>query len=153
VRSLAIAGRLAPYKNFPALPIPADVEIPTCSNCGTEWIDRTTAIAVDAALALEAAKVQIKVGAEAIEALSPTINQRDLEIRLGLSVGYLSKIKHGRETPSPPLVALLALLADRPGRLREVERVWETGQLPPRLTSDNVTHVESQVESADSVAS
>ena len=42
--------RTARYKNMAALPIQDDLAIPTSRACGTEWIDRPTAHAVDAAL-------------------------------------------------------------------------------------------------------
>ena len=43
-------GRLTRYKTFPALPIPADLPIPTCDSCGEEWIDEATAVALDKVL-------------------------------------------------------------------------------------------------------
>jgi NMD protein affecting ribosome stability and mRNA decay len=51
VAPLAKAGRRTLYRNFPDLEIPADLEIPTCSKCGAEWIDFQTAARIDAALA------------------------------------------------------------------------------------------------------
>jgi hypothetical protein len=135
---LAVAGRRSPFKNFRSLEIPADVEIPTCSNCGTEWIDEKTAARVDAALA-EAAAVKLKeLARAALDVVSATINQRDLEIQLGLSAGYLSKVKHGKETPSATLVGLLGLLAASPKRLAQIDHLWSKGILPPRITTDHV---------------
>ena len=54
---------------------------------------------------------------------------------MGLSPGYLSKVKHGKEAPSTQLVALLALLATRPQRMAEIQRVWERLRLCPRIAS------------------
>ena len=127
VERLAVSGRRSPWKQFPSLPIPAELEIPTCAKCGAEWFDRKTALAVDAALGREAENLMRRIAREAIDALSLTINQRDLEAQLGLSAGYISKVKHGKETPSAQLVAALSLLASQPSRLEEVERIWETG--------------------------
>lgn len=50
IRPLAREGRVMPYKNGLALPVPADLFIPTCSDCGSEWIDEPTAHALDNAL-------------------------------------------------------------------------------------------------------
>ena len=46
---LAKAGRKERYKAL-MLEIPAHVEIPTCNNCGSEWMDPATARAIDQAL-------------------------------------------------------------------------------------------------------
>lgn len=146
VESVAVAGRRVPFKNFPALELPDEIAIPTCTACGTEWIDRKSAERLDAALAEVAGEALTRLAREAIEALGATTNQRDLEVRLGVSPGYLSKVKHGRETPSAPLVASLALLAVSPRRMQELEHVWTSGRLPPRVTVTQVTRVEGVVD-------
>lgn len=152
VEPAAAPGRRSPFRNFPDLEIPATLAIPTCSSCGTEWIDRETARKIDEALAAQSAVVLGDVARQAIEALSATMSQRELEATLGLSAAYLSKVRHGKETPSAPLVALLSLLAARPGRIEEVERVWATGRLSPRIVSTNVSRVDLQVDSDVAVA-
>lgn len=149
---LAVAGRTSPWKHFPALPISADIEIPTCSSCGTEWIDRKTAERVDADLAKAAAALMSKVARDAIGVLGASMNQRDLETELGLSAGYLSKVKHGKETPSAALVGLLSLLAVRTVRLDEVSHVWETGSLPPRITTDYFSKFDLAADEAQSAS-
>lgn len=138
----AAAGRTSPWKQFASLPIPAEFQIPTCSKCGAEWIDGKTAAALDAALEQAAAQRLTKLVREALEVLGGCVSQRELEAELGLSAGYLSKVKHGKETPSAQLVGLLALLASRPARLDQLTHVWETGELPPRVTNDHFTTVE-----------
>lgn len=63
----------------------------------------------------------------AIEQLFPQhIGMRQLEALLGLSKGYLSKLRHShRMTPSPVLVSLLALLAVDPAqRISELVEFW-----------------------------
>ncbi len=152
VEPVMVPGRLSPFRNFPELEIPATLAIPTCSNCGAEWIDRETAGKVDEALAARSAVVLGDVARQAIEALSATMSQRELETTLGLSAAYLSKVRHRKEAPSAPLVALLSLLAARPARIEEVERVWATGRLAPRVVGTNVSRVDLKVESDVAVA-
>ncbi len=145
-------GRRSPFRNFPALELPATLAIPTCANCGAEWIDRETARRIDEALAAQSALVLADVARQAIEALGATTSQRELEATLGLSAAYLSKVRHGREVPSAPLVALLSLLAARPARIDEVMHVWTTGRLSPRIASTNVSRVDLEVEAGEAVA-
>ncbi|HEY3411765.1 MAG TPA: helix-turn-helix domain-containing protein [Armatimonadota bacterium] len=152
VEPLAKAGRRTLYRNFPDLEIPADLEIPTCSNCGAEWIDSHTAARIDAALAKVAAERLGKLAREAIETLTTDLSQTELEKQLGLSAGYLSKVKRGRESPSAQLVGLLALLASRPRRLAQLEYLWQTGELPPRITRDHITRPPSDIVSNEPVA-
>lgn len=52
----------------------------------------------------------------------PVQTQRALEKRLGLSTGYLCRLRSGAGTPSDSLVAVLVLLANEPGRLDELPR-------------------------------
>ena len=113
-------GRTAQYKGF-ALEVPAELEIPTCGTCGAEWMDGATARKLDAAL--EAA-LQARLRADALallDRLVEHVTQREMEQILGLSAGYLSKVRTGTSTPSPMLVACLRLLSrDTERRLREV---------------------------------
>ena len=54
------------------------------------------------------------------------VEQKRIELLLGLSQGYLSHIKAGRHAPSPMLVAELVLLAKDPERrLKELEAFWK----------------------------
>lgn len=50
VHPLAKAGRTRRYKDVPVMAIPSNVEIPTCSNCGAEWVGLEDAKRIDAAL-------------------------------------------------------------------------------------------------------
>ena len=43
-------GRTGTYSNVSALDIPADFPIPTCANCGVEWLDHDTAEGLDRVL-------------------------------------------------------------------------------------------------------
>jgi hypothetical protein len=134
-----LEGRTSPYKNFPALAIPGDLQIPTCGNCGAEWIGARDAERIDAALAEAAGDALSRLAREALGCLVDGITQRDLEECLGLSPGYLSKVKRGHEVPSPALVSALVLLAVRPGRVRELENIWSTLRLPPRLATEQLS--------------
>jgi transcriptional regulator with XRE-family HTH domain len=116
-------GRRMRYRHIPDLELPEELELPTCSACGEGWIDVETSQRLE--VALEAAyRAELARKAErAIEALRPHIPQRDLERLLGVSAGWLSKVKNGKET-SAPLAALLMLLAERPHRVDELHRLW-----------------------------
>ena len=126
VTPMAGKGREMLYRNFPSLALPDDLEIPTCSTCGDHWFDHKTLESIDAALKLRAREVRSAISKMSIQLLVESTHQRELEGLLDLSPGYLSKVKHGQETPSASLTALLGLLAARPGRLREIERLWST---------------------------
>ncbi len=141
---VSASGQKMLYRNFPALSLPDELTIPTCSRCGEQWFDDETLKSVDSALKTEAQRVRHLIAAEALRLLSLSSNQRDIEATLDLSPGYLSKVKHGKESPSATLVALLALLACRPARLREIERVWSAGKIPVRApVTASVTGYES----------
>jgi hypothetical protein len=105
------------------LAVPEDLPIPTCDACGEQWIDRTTAQAMDEALEQQyQSRLGELAGAYLEKLAAQHITQRRLEQILGLSQGYLSKIRAGTSRPSPMLVSCLFLLAmDPEGRLREVE--------------------------------
>jgi transcriptional regulator with XRE-family HTH domain len=61
-----------------------------------------------------------------IEELTQQVEQRLVERLLGLSEGYISKLKRGEREPSADLAAHLATLARNPKkRLRELEETWE----------------------------
>lgn len=61
----------------------------------------------------------------AIQAIELVVQQKDVERALGLSTGYLSKLKNGGRDPSPDLVAHLATIARNPKkRLHEIEEAW-----------------------------
>ena len=126
VRALAKVGRRTRHKTM-VLEVPADLEIPTCDRCGAEWYDDTTARTVDEALeGIYRRELRERVRT-AIDALAEHVSQREMERMLGLSHGYLSKLRNGACDPSPELVGNLALLAHDPKRrLRELEEFWGT---------------------------
>jgi len=131
VRPLAAGGRTARYRTLAAVPIPVDILIPTCTKCGAEWLDEETTKALDRALeAGYRAELRTRA-ARAIEAISRHAAQRRIELLLGLSQGYLSKVRAGARDPSAELVSQLALLAGDPeARLRELEDYWNRPSVP-----------------------
>ena len=130
VRLRTRPGRTIRYKTITALPLPADLAIPTCSRCRAEYVDEETAQRLDGILPnLYLAELR-RLAHEAIQTLRGHISQRKLELRIGLSQGYLSRLITDAGRPSPALVLLLAQLAQDPtSRLSEVERFW--ARLPP----------------------
>jgi hypothetical protein len=107
-------GRVRTYKNVD-LEVPGDVEIPTCENCGAEWIDGTTAKALDTAMETIYEETQRERLEEALgKILEHESNQTRIERALSVSPGYLSKLKHERRVPSGLLVSVLDLISEDP---------------------------------------
>lgn len=124
VRILAKPGRTMRYKNFPALEVPARLEIPTCDNCGEMWFDSKTSRTVSREMEKVFRGELRRRVAHIIDLLSKVITQGQLEMLLGQSQGYLSKLKSGERTPSPELMIELALIARDPKkRIREIQEI------------------------------
>lgn len=118
-----------PFRNMAALAVPGTLAIPTCDHCGNEWIDPKTAEALDAALQSAYADELHKRLDAALDRILTTaeIPQRRLEQLLGLSVGYLSRLRGRRGDASAQVVSVLALLAQDPKRrLKELDQLWES---------------------------
>jgi hypothetical protein len=127
IRPLAKEGRRMPFRNMTALRVPSTLAIPTCDNCGNEWIDPKTAQALDEALqGAYANELHRRLeGAIALILKTAEIPQRRLEQLLGLSVGYLSRLRARRGDASAQVVSALALLARDPKRrLKELDQLW-----------------------------
>jgi hypothetical protein len=123
IRPAARAGRTTRYKTL-VLAIPADLAIPTCDNCGAEWIDAATAAALDNALEFAFGVEAQAQAAMLLDEMAGEVTQRRMEAVLGLSQGYLSKVRSGTSAPSAMLLACLRLLARHPAnRIRELENV------------------------------
>lgn len=61
-----------------------------------------------------------------VRAVLPDPKDADrIERDLGLSRGYLSRLRTGRKIPSEPLVVMLTLIHERPSTLKRVEAMWE----------------------------
>ncbi len=125
IRQVARAGRLTTYKNASGLEVPAALAIPTCARCGSEWMDEATAKAIDRAMEPVYQQRLREMVVQSIETLSAIVSQGELERKLGMAQGYLSKLKKGRRNPSPEIALQLAMIARHPERrLREIDEIW-----------------------------
>src|SRR5687768_508573 len=100
VLETAVAGRKTRYRCAPDLEIPAHVAIPTCNRCGTEYLDARATERLEEGLREAWQRMLTEKAEAAIETLKHQVPQRELERLLGLSGGYLSKLKSGKETSS-----------------------------------------------------
>jgi len=118
-------GRSFPYKQVPALEIDDDFQIPTCDTCGEMFIGAAVAKKLDAHLERQYQRLLGNVVKSAIARIATHAPQQELEQLLGLSHGYLSKLRNGRKDPSPTLVGELMMLAENPRkRVAELRRHW-----------------------------
>lgn len=133
VRKRTRPGRTIRYRNMNALAVPETIPIPTCSRCHAEYIDSETAAALEGALREAYRRALQQRARQAIDIVTSHISQRRLELLLGLSQGYLSRLRAGAGNPSPELVSHLALIAHDPAvRLQELDRYWaHPDGLPP----------------------
>jgi hypothetical protein len=77
-----------------------------------------------------------RLAEQELRALSPYISQRQLEFRIGLAQGYLSRLLAQAGNPSSALVLLLGLLARDPqARLSEAQTYWQAPGPEPALLS------------------
>jgi hypothetical protein len=127
VRLVAKPGRRTTYK-FLELDVPADLAIPTCDHCGMEWHNDATAERFDEAMEQVFRRELTGIAQRALEHIDNAgVRQSEVERAIGLSPGYLSKIKRGERTPEPVLVAQLAIISMNPSaRLSEAQKVWTT---------------------------
>lgn len=124
LRPTAKAGRRMPVRQIPDLEIPRDLPVPTCDACHAEILGDKDLARLGAAMEAEF-KRALGVKAEvAIRDLGGVINQRELERLIGVSAGYVSKVKNGQTEPSGPLTALLMLLARDTRRIAELRDAW-----------------------------
>jgi hypothetical protein len=124
VRPFARPGRTMRYRTLLAFPVPADCAIPTCSRCQSEYVGTETRERLGVLLAPLYERELTHRLQLALKEVLTVISQRKLELQLGLSQGYLSRLLTGAGRPSEPLLALLMLLAGDPkARLMELERL------------------------------
>jgi hypothetical protein len=107
------------------LAIPPDFEVPTCDQCGAEWLDHSTAKRLNEVLEGTYRRRLTAAAKRSLSRIREHTSQRALEVLLGLSQGYLSKLLSGKRAPSAELVAGLVLVARDPKRrLSELGRFW-----------------------------
>ncbi len=129
IRPVAGAGRFMPYRNMEALGVPDDFLLPTCDHCGAEWINESTAQALDEVLDKEYRLLLRERVRKAIEVIATHVSQKRLEMLLGISQGYLSRLRSGERDPSPELVSNLVLISHDPMvRVEELEQLWGNKQ-------------------------
>lgn len=122
VMPIARSGRTAPYKSIPNLPVPADLEIQTCDRCGEEWMTPEDAVRIDAAMD----RVYRQELLNRLRAVLPDAKEASrIERDLGLSRGYLSRLRKTTRPPTESLLAILALFHQHPSTLRQVEAFWQ----------------------------
>ena len=125
LRPSARPGRVVWYRNT-VLTLPAALRLPACWRCKHEPLGRDVLPPAQLEPLYRAALCQR--AALAIVRVQNYRSQRHLERMLGLSQGYLSKLRASDGVPGAPLVSLLALLAKHPHLIGELEDYWT---MPP----------------------
>jgi transcriptional regulator with XRE-family HTH domain len=113
-----------PFRQIPDLEIPADVSIPTCDTCGEEILGKDDLAALDAAMSAAYTRALSRKSEVAIRELGGAIHQRELERLIGVSAGYVSKLKNAQSEPSGPMTALLMLLASDAKLVDRLRTLW-----------------------------
>lgn len=118
-------NRTIPYRTLPALPLPSDLVIACCKRCKSLFPEQSAPDELRLRLqALYVESLQSRIRT-ALAVLKQSISQRRLELLLGLSQGYLSRLKAGAGNPSSELVLLLALLSlDPEKQLANLQQFW-----------------------------
>ena len=125
VHPSARPGRVVRYRNA-ALSLPAELRLPACRRCKYEPLGLDV-LPAELLETLYRADLQKRVSL-AVARVQRSLSQRRTELLLNLSQGYLSRLRAGDGVPGAPLVSLLALLADHPQLIAELEAYWT---LPP----------------------
>lgn len=119
VRPVATPGRMTKYRSM-ELEIPATIEIPTCAECGAQWFDEKTDAALDGALeALYQNRLKERLNVFLDQILGKGISQAALERSIGVSTGYISKLRREERNPGSELVVALGLVATDPEKMIE----------------------------------
>ncbi len=133
---VAKAGRRMPLKQIPDLEIPPDVAMPTCDRCGAEILGDPELAALDTAMNGAYVQALSAKSEEAIRELAGAIPQRELERLIGVSAGYVSKLKHAQAEPRGPLTALLMLLADDTRLIDRLRGLWSMDRASPEKSTE-----------------
>ena len=124
VRERPGAGRTVRYRTMPTMELPPELAVPSCGRCKELHLDRMEQDALVQQLRDTYTRSLQGRARIALDALRQHVSGRRLEMTLGLSQGYLSRLRARAGNPSSELVALLALLAMDPSLLNELERFW-----------------------------
>jgi len=126
VRMAGGTGRAMPFRQLPALAIDDGFELPTCDACGEVFVGKDLAKKLDGHLEEQYGAAMRHSAAAALRVLTEHAKLQEIEHVLGLSQGYLSKIRSEaeRKAPSSVLVALLELLREHPRSLAKLRKVW-----------------------------
>jgi hypothetical protein len=125
-----VIGRKFRHHMIPDLELPPGLVLPTCDHCHELWLgddERLAAFqnALDAAFAKSRDE---RISASLDRLRRDKVRQWDLEPLLGLSSGYLSKLKKRKKQARASLVSALMLLGIDTSRVEELRRLWtETG--------------------------
>jgi len=113
------------YKNL-ELEVPSHLVVPTCTKCVAVWIVDGVAKTLDVALeSIYESKLRNRLDMALERILSEEGSQVRVERILGVSPGYLSKLKRGRRNPSAEMVSALALVSASPKRrLAELDKFY-----------------------------
>lgn len=132
VRPKRRTGRTVPYRVLRALEIPGDAALPTCGRCKYEALDAATLRLIRPQLDEAYRAILRNMVRDLINKVTVFTSQRRLEQLLGLSQGYLSRLRAGAATPSTELLCALALIASDPRtRLTEIALLWSTARSQP----------------------
>ena len=124
VRASSGSGRTWAFKDIPDLPVPDSAHIPTCDHCGEEFIDKETEESIIPLLEQAYTNALAEKFEAAIFALRKAgLSQLDIEREIGLSDGYISKLKAGKNTRRP-LASFIILVASNPSILSAVKKLW-----------------------------
>lgn len=113
------------YRNLAHILLPADFTLPHCTTCNRlQLTPQASARLAQLLQLLYQTEIQQRARA-AIDRLNQVTTQHRIEQLLGLSQGYLSRIRAGQRQPSEELVSHLTLLARQPDKyVRRLERFW-----------------------------
>lgn len=119
---MAVPGRTTRYKAIRNLPVPDDLIMQTCNHCGERWFSPGDAKRIDAAMEIVYRRELVR----RVQAVLPAAEDADrIERDLGLSRGYISRLRKGTKVPSEALLAILALIHKQPAMLQQVEAIWK----------------------------
>jgi DNA-binding transcriptional regulator YiaG len=124
-------GQIFGYRDERAIPIEADLIVHLCDHCGEMLLDADAAARLSAVLEPSYRRLKVRRVMEAVDGIRAAldISQRDLERLIGVSDGYISKLRHGRRVPDATTLRLLHLINADPHAA--VQRIAEIAAIGP----------------------